>query len=86
MIGDALKLSLLVAGAATILVTSIGALVGWLLARRRFRGRELIGALLNLPLVLPPTVTGYYMLVLLGRGGLLGRPLYASTGLSVPFT
>jgi len=86
MIGEALRLSLVVAGAATVLVTSSGTLAGWLLARRRFPGRELIGALLNLPLVLPPTVTGYYLLVLLGRRGFLGRPLYEISGLSIPFT
>jgi molybdate transport system permease protein len=86
MIGEALKLSLVVAGSATILVASTGTLAGWFLARRRFPGRELIGALMNLPLVLPPTVTGYYLLVLLGRGGLLGRPLYEISGLSIPFT
>jgi len=86
MIAEALKLSLIVAGSATILVTSTATLAGWFLARRRFPGRELLSALLNLPLVLPPTVTGYYLLVLLGRGGLLGRPLYESTGLSIPFT
>jgi molybdate transport system permease protein len=83
---NALELSLLVALAATLVVAVVGTLAGWLLARRVFRGRELLDALLNLPLILPPTVTGYYLIVLLGRQGLLGEPLHALTGRSIPFT
>ena len=83
---SALRLSLLVAGMATVCVAVLGTLAGWLLARRRFAGRELLDALLTLPLVLPPTVTGYYLLVLLGRQGLLGRPLFELAGWSIPFT
>ena len=86
MIGPALKLSLLVALPATLAVACCGTLAGWALARRRFMGRELLDALLNLPLVLPPTVTGYYLIVLLGRNGLLGAPLGAATGIAIPFT
>lgn len=86
MIGPALTLSLLVAASATLIVACTGCFAGWLLARRRFAGRELVDALLNLPLVLPPTVTGYYLIVLLGRRGWLGRPLWEATGLSIPFT
>ena len=70
MIADALWLSLRVSAAATAVVAATGTLLGWLLARGRFRGRELLDALLTLPLVLPPTVTGYYLLLLLGRNGL----------------
>ena len=86
MIVPALKLSLLVATASTVLVACGGGLAGWMLARSRFRGREIVGALLNLPLVLPPTVTGYYLLVVLGRRGWLGGPLHEATGLSITFT
>lgn len=86
MLLSALKLSLLVAGLATVVVALLGTWAGWLLARRRFPGREWLDALLNLPLVLPPTVTGYYLIVLLGRRGLLGQPLYEMTGWSLPFT
>ena len=86
MLLSALKLSLLVAGLATVGVAVLGTWSGWLLARRCFRGREWIDALLNLPLVLPPTVTGYYLIVLLGRRGWLGEPLYSTTGWSIPFT
>ncbi len=86
MILDALRLSLTVALAATALVAAGGTLAGWFLARSRFRGRETLDALLNLPLVLPPTVTGYYLIAILGRRGLLGDPLFRATGWSVPFT
>jgi molybdate transport system permease protein len=86
MIVAALRLSVVVAGLATLLVALTGTLAGWLLARRAFRGREVLDALLSLPLVLPPTVTGYYLIVLLGRRGLLGAPLFDATGWSVTFT
>jgi molybdate transport system permease protein len=86
VIADALWLSLRVAAVATAVVAAAGTLLGWLLARGRFRGRELLDALLTLPLVLPPTVTGYYLLVLFGRTGVLGRPLHQATGWSVAFT
>jgi len=86
MILSALRLSLLVSALATALVAVAGTWAGWILARREFRGRELLDALLNLPLVLPPTVTGYYLIVLLGRHGLVGGPIYRATGVSVTFT
>jgi len=86
MILSALRLSLLVSALATALVAVAGTWAGWILARREFRGRELLDALLNLPLVLPPTVTGYYLIVLLGRHGLVGGPIYRATGWSVTFT
>jgi molybdate transport system permease protein len=86
MIRDALQLSIQVSLTATLLVAVVGTLLGWGLARLRFRGRELVDALITLPLVLPPTVTGYYLVRLLGRRGLLGGPLYEVTGLTVAFT
>jgi len=86
MLLSALKLSLMVALVATLIVAVVGTAAGWFLARRSFRGRDWLDALLNLPLVLPPTVTGYYLIVLLGRQGLLGEPLYELTGWSAPFT
>ena len=86
MITDALLRSLLVAIPATALVGAAGTLLAWGLARRRFRGRRLLEALLSLPLVLPPTVTGYYLIALLGRRGPLGGPLERWLGWSVPFT
>ncbi len=68
-----LWLSLRVAGAATLLVLLAGIPLAWLLARRNFPGKETLGALASLPLVLPPTVLGYYLLVLLGNQSPLGR-------------
>jgi len=79
VIASALVLSLVVAALATALAVGLGTAAGWILARRTFAGRELVDALLSLPLVLPPTVTGYYLLVVLGRKGPLG-------GLGLPFT
>lgn len=79
-------LSLKVALVATVAVVVVGTAFAWLLARRRFPGRSLLDVLLTLPLVLPPTVTGYYLLVLFGRHGVLGGPLYELTGWSLLFT
>jgi molybdate transport system permease protein len=79
VIASALLLSLVVASLATAIAVALGTAAGWFLARRAFAGRELVDALLSLPLVLPPTVTGYYLLVVLGRKGPLG-------GLGIPFT
>ena len=71
---------------ATAANAALGIPLAYLLARRRFAGRGLLDLLVTLPLVLPPTVTGYYLIVLLGRRGWLGAPLYALTGWSVAFT
>jgi molybdate transport system permease protein len=60
--------------------------LAYLLARRRFVGKGIVDLLVTLPLVLPPTVTGYYLIVLLGRRGWLGAPLYQATGWSIAFT
>jgi len=86
MIWPALRLSLLVTAVATLVVAVLGTAFGWLLAKRSFRGREALDAFLTLPMVLPPTVTGYYLILLLGRRGLLGGPVYAWTGWAVTFT
>jgi molybdate transport system permease protein len=81
-----MRLSFQVALAATFFVTVIGIWVSYLLARKDFRGKEVIDVLFTLPLVLPPTVVGYYLIVLFGRNGVLGKQLYAFTGWSVMFT
>ena len=86
MIWHTLRLSLLVGGIATILIGLIGTAFGYLLARRNFRGKDVLDAVLTLPMVLPPTVTGYYLILILGRRGLLGKPLYDLTGWTVTFT
>ena len=82
----ALGLSVRVALLATLLNALLGIPLAYILARRPFRGHALVDLLVTLPLVLPPTVTGYYLIVLLGRRGWLGAPVYAWTGWSVAFT
>jgi molybdate transport system permease protein len=83
---EALVLSLRVASLATLLVVALGLPAGYLLARCHFPGRDLLDALLTLPLVLPPTVVGYYLILVLGRNGFLGAPLFRATGWSLMFT
>ncbi|KRW59718.1 molybdate ABC transporter permease subunit [Pseudomonas sp. TTU2014-080ASC] len=79
-------LSMQVAGCATLLATVVGVAVGYLLARGRFPGRDLLDTLLTLPMVLPPTVLGYYLLVLLGQQGWLGGWLNDAFGIRLIFT
>jgi molybdate transport system permease protein len=86
MLWNALRISLLVVSIATIVIAVAGTAFGFLLAKRSFRGKDLLDAVLTLPMVLPPTVTGYYLILLLGRRGLLGEPLYTLTGWTVAFT
>ena len=81
-----LALTLKVAAWATAINLVLGSGVGWLLARRRFIGRELVDAVLTLPLVLPPTVLGYYLLVLIGKRGWLGAWLHQTFGINLIFT
>jgi molybdate transport system permease protein len=64
---DPLRLTLQVAGLATLASLALGTALAWLLARYKFPGRDLLDAVCTLPLVLPPTVLGYYLLVLVGR-------------------
>lgn len=85
-ISSALWLSLRVSCLATVVDALVGIPLAYCLAKRRFWGRQALDVLVTLPLVLPPTVTGYYLIVLLGRRGVLGAPLYAWTGWSVAFT
>jgi molybdate transport system permease protein len=78
-------LSLWVATFATLLTLALGTPLAWLLARPRFRGRELLEGVVVLPLVLPPTVLGYYLLVLVAPPGPVGR-LFDALGLPLAFT
>jgi molybdate transport system permease protein len=82
---QAIRLSLLVATAATIASLPLGVLVGWLLARRRFPGKAFVETIVNLPLVLPPVVTGYLLLALFGRQGALGGALENTLGIRFVF-
>ena len=81
-----LTLSIQVASVATMFVVMVGVTVAYILARRTFRAKELLDTLFTLPMVLPPTVTGYYLIVLFGRNGLIGGLLYAWTGWSIMFS
>ncbi len=81
-----LWLSLRVAALATVLSLLIGLALAWLLANRSFRGREVLDATISLPLVLPPTVLGFYLLILLGRESALGRLYETVTGSPLVFT
>ena len=81
-----LGLTLKVAAWATGINLILGTAIGWLLANRRFPGRELLDAILTLPFVLPPTVLGYYLLVVIGRNGWLGRWLDDTFGITLIFT
>jgi len=89
MTGDAtvpLLLSLKVAGWATLLALVAGVSFGYLLARLRFFGREVLDAALTLPMVMPPTVLGYYLLVLLGKRGPVGAWLQSAFDINLIFT
>ncbi|WP_426342303.1 molybdate ABC transporter permease subunit [Pseudoduganella sp. S-14] len=82
----ALGLSLKVALWATLIDLVLGVGFGYLLARGRFPGRDVLDALLTLPMVMPPTVLGYYLLVLIGRNGPIGHWLQQHFGINLIFT
>ncbi len=75
-------LTLQVTAVASVCIISLGLALAWLLARHRFRGQTLVETVINLPLVLPPSVLGYYLLIALGRGS----PLVEWFGLQLVFT
>lgn len=81
-----LWLTLKVALFATAGAFVVGVASASLLSRKRFLGREWLDAAMTLPLVMPPTVLGYYLIVLLGRNGVIGRWFYESFGMSLMFT
>ena len=81
-----LLLTLKVAGWATLLATIFGIAIAFAVARLRFPGREVLDAMMTLPMVMPPTVLGYYILVLVGRRGPIGAWLEYNFGISLIFT
>jgi molybdate transport system permease protein len=81
-----LLLTLKVAGWATALNLVLGVGAGFAMARLRFPGRELLDAVLTLPMVMPPTVLGYYLLVVIGSQGVIGAWLLEQFGLRLIFT
>ncbi len=83
---SALTLSLQLAFATTLILLPLAVLLARPLAWRRFRGKSMVEALVALPLVLPPTVLGFYLLVALGEASLLGDAYKALTGRALVFT
>jgi molybdate transport system permease protein len=81
-----LWLTLKVAGVATLVSFLVGVMLAFLVARSRFWGREVVDSLATLPLIMPPTVLGYYLIVVIGRQGWLGRWLQETWGISLIFT
>jgi molybdate transport system permease protein len=81
-----LLLTLKVACWATLFATASGVLVAYAIARLRFPGRDWLDAAMTLPMVMPPTVLGYYILVLVGRRGPIGSWLDAAFGITLIFT
>jgi len=81
-----LWLSLRVAGVSTAIAIVVGLWIAWTLANRGFRGKELLDAAITLPLVLPPTVLGYYLLVAFGRSSPLGKVYEWAVGQPLVFT
>ncbi len=82
---QALVLSVQVAAVSTVVAMPLAVGFGWLLAKREFWGKVVVDAVISLPLVLPPVVTGYLLLVLFGNKGLFG-PTLQSLGLTIAFT
>jgi len=83
---EALALSLRVALTSVTVSLPFGLATAWLLARRSFPGKSLVDGIVHLPLVVPPVVVGYLLLVMLGRRGPVGGWLYDSFGVTIAFT
>ena len=83
-----LRLSLQVAACATVLTFLVGTVLAYVLARKSFRGKEVLDIVVTMPMVLPPVVTGYYLVTLIGRNEGLGKVFHSLTGgeLSIMFT
>ena len=82
---EVLWLSLRVAGLCVVISLPLAVVLGWLLARVEFKGKTLLDGLCHLPLVLPPVVTGYILLVVFGRRGFLGATLDEVFGIQLAF-
>lgn len=86
IVGEALRLSVVASLTATLLSLVLGVPLAWMLAKSDFRGRSIMRAVVMLPLVLPPVVGGAVLLFALGRSGVVGEPVYNTTGLLLPFS
>ena len=85
VVADALALSLATTAVTALLTIVFGTPLALALARRRFRGQVMVETLIDLPIVLPPSVAGLALLLVFGRRGLLGEPL-SVMGIEIPFT
>jgi len=83
---DAIRLSLEVSVSAMVWSLPVAVWVAWLLARKDFYGKSIVGGIIHLPLVLPPVVIGYLLLVAMGRNGFIGKYLYQWFGLTFGFS
>ncbi|WP_321340958.1 molybdate ABC transporter permease subunit [uncultured Cohaesibacter sp.] len=83
---EAITLTLELAITVTILLLLIGTPIAWWLARSKSWWKEVVGTLVSLPLVLPPTVLGFYLLLALGPNSMLGRAIASVVGHTLPFT
>ena len=83
---QALRLSLQVASLGTLLGLPLSLLIAWVLVKSSIRGKVILETLVSFPLVLPPVITGYLLLLLLSREGIIGRFLHSAFGIEVVFT
>lgn len=83
---EAIKLSLQVAGLALLGCLPLGLLVAWVLARYEFYGKSVLNGVVHLPLVVPPVVIGYLLLLAFGKQGVLGRWLWETFEISISFS
>ena len=83
---EALTLSVKVATFCTILICIPAIAVAWLLAKKTFFGKSLLDGLVHIPLILPPVVPGFLLLILLGNQGLVGKWLHETFGITIAFT
>lgn len=83
---EALTLSVKVATFCTLLICIPAIAVAWLLAKKAFIGKSLLDGLVHIPLILPPVVPGFLLLILLGNQGLVGKWLHETFGITIAFT
>ncbi|MDW9426605.1 molybdate ABC transporter permease subunit, partial [Yersinia enterocolitica] len=83
---QAIILSLKVSGVAVVCSLPLGILMAWILVRCRFPGKSLLDSIIHLPLVLPPVVIGYLLLISMGRRGFIGEWLYSWFGINFSFS
>lgn len=86
MILNPILISLKVALVSTLITFTLGILLARLFMKHNFKGKSILEVLITLPMVLPPSVTGYALLILIGRRGLIGKYLYDAFGISLVFT